>query len=321
MPFDARDGLLGLCVGDALGVPVEFRPRETLEREPVTGMRGHGTHNQPPGTWSDDASLTFCLAESLCDGYDLKHIGQTFENWLFKGHWTPHGKVFDVGGTTREAIFSLASGCDPILSGAAGEISNGNGSLMRILPMAYFLAGESIVFDRVHDVSCLTHAHPRSQIACGIYVQLAILLMSRLERVEAYHRMIEIVRGQYVGEPYASELGRYSRILDGEIWKLSPREIISRGYVVSTLEAALWCLYRSGSFSEAVLAAVNLGGDTDTAGAVTGGLAGIVYGWRSIPGEWIEALARKDDIFALADRFQGAMERQAATCRMARDGR
>ena len=131
----AKNILLGLSVGDALGVPAEFKSRETLKKNPITGMTGYGTHNQPPGTWSDDSSLAFCLAESLCEGYNLKDIADRFIKWYDKAYWTPHGEVFDIGIATRKAIQRLKEGIDPRLAGGNTEYDNGNGSLMRIMPL------------------------------------------------------------------------------------------------------------------------------------------------------------------------------------------
>jgi len=129
-------GLWGAVVGDALGVPVEFRSREELRQDPVQDMRGYGTYNQPAGTWSDDSSLLLCTAESLLDGFDTRHLASLFVRWLHQAHWTPWEEVFDVGGTTHRAINNLSKGAEPEEAGLTDENSNGNGSLMRILPIA-----------------------------------------------------------------------------------------------------------------------------------------------------------------------------------------
>ena len=173
MPTTAKtlSGLMGVCVSDALGVPVEFSSRAERITSPVTKMLGYGTWNQPPGTWSDDSSLMLCLAESLCSGYAVNDIAKLFRRWYRENYWTAHGNVFDIGNTTYQAIISLEKGIPPLLAGGTGENSNGNGSLMRILPMAYL--HEILTFPdliaKVHEVSCITHAHLRSQMACGIY--------------------------------------------------------------------------------------------------------------------------------------------------------
>ena len=298
-------GLFGLAVGDALGVPVEFTPRSELKRQPVTDMIGQGTHGQPPGTWSDDSSLAFCLAESLCQGFDLQDIAHKFCRWLDEGYWTPFGQVFDVGGTTAEAISRLKEGVNPVEAGGRDEFSNGNGSLMRILPLAYYVEEMSLEkqFELTHQVSCLTHGHPRSQMACGIYIQFAVNLLHGQEPGEAYKAMAAEVIKYYSRLPYRCELPHFSRILEANIQKLSEESIKSSGYVIDTLEASLWCFLNSKSYEETVLKAVNLGDDADTTGAVAGGIAGLYYGLAAIPERWLNTLARKDDILDLARRF------------------
>lgn len=306
--------LMGVCVGDALGVPVEFTSRADRQKDPVTGMRGYGTHNQPPGTWSDDSSLTLCLAEAMCGGFDLgaianrlfMRIAAAFIRWCDEGYWTPHGTVFDIGGTTDEAIYNLRQGVAPLKAGGAFDFQNGNGSLMRILPIAFY--GETLEFSeliqRAHQVSCITHAHPRSQMACGIYISIALGLLRGLEPKSAYLQGLQKVRDIYESFPYASELSYFKRVFSGAIDTLPLDAIESGGYVIHTLEASLWCLLNTSSYAEAVLTAVNLGSDTDTTAAVTGGLAGIYYGFENIPPEWVEQIARKDDILDLAARLQ-----------------
>ena len=156
------DGLVGLCIGDALGVPVEFSKRAELTREPVTDMIGkRRPYFQPPGTWSDDSSLALCLVESLCHGFDPHDMAARFCRWYYDAYWTPHGSVFDVGGATRIALLRLKQGVEPKEAGGKGEFDNGNGSLMRILPLAYYLQqiqDTSTRFHMIHDVSAITHA-------------------------------------------------------------------------------------------------------------------------------------------------------------------
>ncbi|EAW46018.1 ADP-ribosylglycohydrolase family protein [Nodularia spumigena CS-584] len=305
-------GLMGLCVGDALGVPVEFTSRAERVKSPVTTMLGYGTWNQPPGTWSDDSSLTFCLAESLCRGYSLDAIANSFWRWYKQAYWTPRGDLFDIGQNTHEAIMRLKQGIVPHQAGGKVENSNGNGSLMRILPMAY--CHQSITFteliERVHDVSAITHAHVRSQMACGIYISIAVALLEGANLDTAYLQGLERIQSVYVDREYILEKPHFRRIFSGEIAKIPVEEINSGGYVIDTLESSLWCLLNSSSYSQTVLKAVNLGGDADTTAAVTGGLAGIYYGVENIPQEWINKIARKQDIIKLAERFADAMDAQ-----------
>ncbi|MCC5609427.1 ADP-ribosylglycohydrolase family protein [Nostoc sp. CHAB 5834] len=302
-------GLMGLCVGDALGVPVEFTSRAERVKSPVTTMQGYGTWNQPPGTWSDDSSLSFCLAECLCRGYSLDAIANSFWRWYKEAYWTPRGDVFDIGQTTHTAIMRLKQGVVPHQAGGKVENSNGNGSLMRILPMAYchrnFTLGELLA--RVHDVSAITHAHARSQMACGIYISIAVALLEGADLQTAYLQGLQDIQTIYSVREFLLEKPHFGRIFSGEIAKIPVEEINSGGYVIDTLESSLWCLLNSSSYSEAVLKAVNLGGDTDTTAAVTGGLAGIYYGVENIPKQWMNQIARRQDIIYLAERFARAV--------------
>lgn len=303
-------GLMGLCVGDALGVPVEFTSRTERDKTPVTLMQGYGTWEQPPGTWSDDSSLTFCLAESLCNGFSLDSIAQSFWRWYHECYWTARDEVFDVGNTTFLAIVDWKRGTSPIEAGGKSENSNGNGSLMRILPIAYYyekLNFETLIH-RTHQVSCITHAHLRSQMACGIYISIAVKLLEGAAPQQAYEQGLQKILSIYSAPEYASQMSHFQRITSGDIGKLSVEEIRSSGYVIDTLEASIWCLLNSSDYSEAVLKAVNLGGDTDTTAAVTGGLAGIYYGVENISAEWIQQIARKDDIIDLASRLKASIK-------------
>ncbi|MEH2355683.1 ADP-ribosylglycohydrolase family protein [Nostoc sp.] len=302
-------GLMGLCVGDALGVPVEFTSRAERVKSPVTTMLGYGTWNQPPGTWSDDSSLSFCLAECLCRGYSLDAIANSFWRWYKEAYWTPRGDVFDIGQTTHTAIMRLKQGVVPHQAGGKVENSNGNGSLMRILPMAYchrsFTLGELLA--RVHDVSAITHAHARSQMACGIYISIAVALLEGADPQTAYLQSLQDIQTIYSVREFLLEKPHFGRVFSGEIAKIPVEEINSGSYVIDTLESSLWCLLNSSSYSEAVLKAVNLGGDTDTTAAVTGGLAGIYYGVENIPKQWMNQIARRQDIIYLAERFARAV--------------
>ena len=299
-------GLWGAIVGDALGVPVEFVSRRELDRAPVIGMRGFGTYRQPAGTWSDDSSLVLCTVESLLAGFDTHDLARRFGRWLYEAYWTPHGEVFDAGGTTQAAIGRFKKVSDPVQAGGADEGSNGNGSLMRILPIALYASPADDIpgfLSCVHAASSLTHAHPRSLIACGIYCLIASFLLEGDEMATAYRRATEAAVTFYGTSAYAAELQHFHGLTSGHLPRLARKDIESGGYVVHTLEASIWCLLDSPSFEEAVVKAVNLGGDTDTTGCVTGGLAGLRWGIAAIPKEWIEQLARRDDIEELLGRF------------------
>ena len=298
-------GLWGAVVGDALGVPVEFQSRQERQLSPVTGMREYGTYHQPPGTWSDDSSLMMCTVESLVEGFDLTRLGRLFVRWLYEAYWTPWGEVFDVGITTNDAVQNLARGTQPELAGLGDVDSNGNGSLMRILPIALYHAQLSTdaLLDLAHRTSSLTHRHVRSQMACGFYGVVAAALHYVSSTQDAYHIAIQRARILYQRSPFVEELPHFNRLFAGELASLPESAVRSSGYVIHTLEASLWCLLTSDSFPEAVLKAVNLGDDTDTTATVTGGLAGIHHGRQAIPAEWVSAIARREDLNQLFQNF------------------
>jgi ADP-ribosyl-[dinitrogen reductase] hydrolase len=299
-------GLWGAVVGDASGVSVEFTSREERRRDPVTDMRGYGTHHQPAGTWSDDSSLLLCTVDSLVNReFDLRDMGRRFVRWYREGYWTPWGKVFDIGGTTRRAIGRLEKGVDPELAGDDDENSNGNGSLMRILPVALRFAGlpADQLIDRVRRVSALTHRHPRSQIACGFYCLMVASLLKGSTPLEACRKAVDFGLKAYAKPPYLAEMGSFIKFVSARIHELPESDIGSSGYVVDTLEASVWCLINSSSFEEAVLRAVNLGEDTDTTGCVTGGLAGCYYGVSAIREDWIRGLAEEESLQVLFNNF------------------
>ena len=306
-----QSALLGLATGDALGVPVEFKSREYLRKKPVIEMIGHGTHNQPPGTWSDDSSLAFCLAEALLRGFSLQAVAENFVKWYYLDYWTPHGKRFDVGGATQQAIFKLNDGIEPVHAGGDDEYSNGNGSLMRILPLLFYLKDKPVDerFDLTRQVSSITHAHIRSVIACFYYLEFARLLLTSQDKVSIYSQLQSEVSDYLISKKIKeAEIRHFNRLLKSDISQLTEEAISSSGYVVHTLEASIWCLLTTESYEQAVLKAVNLGEDTDTTGAVTGGLAGLLYGSERIPERWLGQLARKAEIEGLGERMLQALK-------------
>jgi len=298
--------LFGVAAGDALGVPVEFQSRARILRNPVTDMRGDGTYGLPAGVWSDDSSMTFCLAEALIEGYDLNAIAQNFIKWYKHSYWTPRGEVFDIGIATTTAINRLVSGVSPDLAGGISEGDNGNGSLMRILPLILYIQDKPIRerFEITKQVSSITHGHILSVVACFYYLEFARHILLGVDKFEAYNSLKREISEflQIISVP-ESEILLFDRLLRGDIFELPIEEIRSDGYVLHTLEASMWCILTTDNYRDAVLKAVNLGVDSDTTGAVCGGLAGLLYGFDSIPTEWVDALARRDDILDLAERL------------------
>lgn len=300
-------GLWGHAVGDALGVPVEFCSRQERERDPVADLRGFGTHNQPPGTWSDDTSLTLCTIDTLLHaGEDYKALGQSFVQWLDAKVWTPRGRVFDVGNATASAIRRLARGAAPLEAGCDDENSNGNGSLMRMLPVAIWFAGRPAAdtIEAAHRFSALTHRHPRSQAGCALFCLIAQRMMAGDMPSAAVDAAWNDANAHYGATSFAPEWTCYCRVVPANSYKrVRAQAIRGSGYVVDALEASLWCLLNARSFNEAVLNAVNLGKDTDTTGSITGALAGIRYGLEAVPLDWRTALSRFEDLDQLFNAF------------------
>ncbi len=275
------DAIFGLAIGDALGVPYEFMSRGSFT---CRDMTGYGTYHQPAGTWSDDTSMTLATLKSLKDHHGrvvIEDIRKNFLRWLNDNAFTAGGSVFDIGVGTKQALRSGVPG--------SGEHDNGNGSLMRILPLAF----TDCTDEEIEAVSAITHAHWISKKACVILVHVA----RRLLRGEGIDDIIPTLK-------YAHPFDRLCRINT-----LDASEIKSSGYVVDTLEAALWAVSHKEwdethqhmvikDYGEEVLSAINLGEDTDTVGAVTGGLSAIIHGLGSSGERWLEQLQGKDVILS-----------------------
>jgi len=298
-----RGGLWGLVVGDALGLPYQFISRGDMEEEYPDPL------DVPmlEGLWSDDSSLTLATAKALTSGYELGEIARNFLSWYREGEFTPRGYPFDIGDTTARAMERLERGVHPTKAGGRGEWDNGNGSLMRILPATYYAYFRSDSIEErlgmIHDVSSVTHAHPRSLVGCGIYSILVWKILDGLDKLDAYSAAIEEVLSVYSREPFKGELKHYVRVLDGGIHLRDRADISGSGYVVHTLEASVWAFLKAEDFASAVLNVVSLGEDTDTTGAVTGGLAGTYYGFESIPGEWLDMIEAKDVVETIVSPF------------------
>ncbi len=291
-------GLIGLIIGDALGVPVEFQPRDSFH---ITGMTGYGTHNQSPGTWSDDSSLALCTMFSLTNGYNPENIMTCFEKWLYDSFMTAHNEVFDAGMATTDAIIAFGHDRDHANCARTDVLSNGNGSLMRILPASIYFYQNSPeeIIAKSFEVSKFTHGHIRSQLCCAYYSLLVKAIIEGLPLGNALDYASKHL-GKYIP---ADEKVILQRILTKSILKEKSKKISASGYVVHTLEASIWCCSQNSNFSGAVLNAVNLGEDTDTTGAVTGGLAGLIYGLNNIPHQWITNLARVEYVQSIIESF------------------
>jgi len=297
-------GIFGFCVGDMLGVPVEFSTRQQRNGDSVNELRAYGTYHQPFGAWSDDTSLMLCLMDAMIENNLLDRLSKNMIGFYQKGMFTPNGVVFDIGNSTAEAIQRMIAGVHPTRCGGVTSMDNGNGSLMRILPLAFVrpIYKDCEFIKLIEDVSSLTHAHPRSKLACIIYVHFASQLFAGMGKSEALDDSIRFVN-EYCKPAYASEFRSYASVLNKKVTELDRESIPSSGYVVDTLEAVFWSFLNTTSYREAVLTAVNLGGDTDTIAALVGGLAGIYYGFSSIPSNWVQNIIKKHEIAELTTQF------------------
>lgn len=303
-----RGFFMGLAAGDAIGIPVEFQSRKKLIENPVTGMRDGGTYEKPAGTWSVDGSLTFCVAESLLQGFNLSNIAQKFVEFLYQDYWTARGEVFDVGVVVAKAIQRIKEGVPLEEAGGNDEMDNGNGALNYTLPLGIYHHDLPISerFVQIAQLSSLTNRHTRSILGAFIFSEMAVWLIrgGDIDPQKAYAAMTQTINDLIEKEENLTKEARhFHRILYDNIAHLPEGAISSTAYIVHSLEACFWCLLNSATYQDAVLKAVNLGEDADTIGAMTGALAGLYYGYNNIPAQWIAQIARKDDILKLSDRF------------------
>ena len=282
--------LLGLAVGDAVGTTVEFKPRGTFT--PVTDIVGGGPFRLPAGAWTDDTSLALCLATSLheCGGFDADDQMQRYVRWWQEGYLSSIGRCFDIGSTTSGALSRYVRTGDPF-SGSADDRGAGNGSIMRLAPVPlYFHDDFAAAVHYSGESSRTTHGAAECVDACRLFGAML------------WHAINGATKESIlVG---ATELGPLSpkiqAIADGEYRDKPVGAIRGSGYVVDSLEAALWCFYSTETYRDAILAAVNLGDDADTTAAVCGQIAGAYYGEDSIPRPWLERLVMRAEIAALA---------------------
>ena len=311
------NGIMGVVVGDALGVPVQFARRVELKMNPVKTMEGYGCYNMPPGTWSDDSSMALATLDSLRENGEVNYadIMERFLKWLLDGEYTPAGTAFDQGNTCVDAIYNYMKKKDYRTCGKTGEWANGNGALMRIMPACLY-AYEKVLrkewdlgqgLDCVHQISALTHNHLRSKMACGIYYfMIKNIIEGSKSLLERLQTGVNEARKFYQEDiaNYA-ELAHYTRLFRLDEFATSEEDTIkSSGYVVDSLEAAVWSLITTDTLEECLLRAVNLGDDSDTVGAIAGGLAALFYGYDSVPEEWRKQIIKEQEIIALCEMME-----------------
>lgn len=286
----AIGSLLGLAVGDALGTTLEFSARDSRPR--LTDMQGGGPFRLQPGEWTDDTSMALALADSLlsCDALDEHDLMTRFVSWMEEGAYSSNGRCFDIGNTVRGALMRFKTTGNPI-SGSTDPQSAGNGSLMRLAPVAIrYWDDRRKLQDAAARQSRTTHGAAEAVDACVAFADM-------LAEAIAGNPRSEVLRDRTSDPAYS---GTIAAIMAGS-WRGKPRDDVnSSGYVAHSLEAAIWSVARTGSFAEAVLLAANLGGDADTVAAITGQLAGALYGYQAIPRRWLGQLTSQGMIFGMA---------------------
>lgn len=308
----------GFVLSDALGVPVEFKSKSQMKNHPLTDMIEYGTHHQPKGTWSDDSSMMLGTLVSINEKkkIDYEDIMSRYSDWINNAKYTATDTVFDYGGTTIRAVNNYDRGIRPVTECGDKDINcNGNGSLMRTLPISIFLANSSYTEEEktkiINDYSSMTHAHEISRLGCKIYTDfIEGLLKNNMDKSKALESLKNIDYSKYYSKESINE---YKRILDGSIKDALEVNVRGSGYVAHTLEASIWATMNSNNFKEAVLKAINLGEDTDTVGAVTGSLAGMVYGKEDIPKEWLNDVKKIDKIKEEINKFEEVIDSKKNT--------
>lgn len=312
MAIDVHDAalgtLVGLAVGDALGAPVEFLKPGTFE--PITGYRSGGVMNLSQGYWTDDTALSLCVAESLiaCGRMDPADQLRRYVRYWREGYQAPTGVCLDIGTTTRRALETfLRTGAT--VAGPAVGLTPGNGSRMRLAPVPIFWAMDPVgAVEAAADMSRTTHAAPESVDACRYFAALLVSAIHGARREELVVPHFSPAPGFWDAEPLCPAI---ARVAAGSFLTREPPEVRAGGGAVDCLEAALWAFSRGRSFEEVVLAAVNLGEDADTAGAVAGQLAGACYGHQGIPPSWRKGLHRHQDLVSTGMRLVVAGTRAA----------
>ena len=295
-----QGAILGLAVGDAMGVPLEFTNPGSFQ--PVKDMIGGGPFHLEPGMWTDDTSMALCLAESLSKTGKFDPVDQLsrYLKWYNDGYLSVNGKCFDIGNTTHQALMTFEETGEPY-PGPDHERSAGNGSLMRLAPIPLFFMSEPLKALEISARSSrTTHNHPLAVDACrymGGLIHGALIGKSKKEILSPQYSPVP---GYWEENPL---LGEIEEVACGSFKKKEPPEIRGRGFVVKSLEAALWAFHKTETFEEGCLLAVNLGEDADTTGAIYGQLAGAYYGKNGIPSKWIKSLIKIDLIESITDRL------------------
>lgn len=296
-----KGAIIGAIVGDASGVPFEFMKSEDIDIKKINKIQNGGKWQQPIGSWSDDSSMVLCTMESLCKGYNYQDIGDTFVKWAYEGYLTPFGITYDIGSTVSASLRKIRK---KDYSGIDDEDKCGNGSLMRIMPIVFYIDKHPEInkYQMIKEVSSLTHSNMLCVIGCAIYVELALNLLTGQDKEDAYKNMQESITTEY--KDYKLELDKFAKILNRNICDINFSELSGTGYILDSLESSLYSFMTTNNYKKSIETAISIGIDTDTIACICGGLSGLYYGFDNIPSKWVKLLIKKDDILNRCKTFK-----------------
>lgn len=309
--YHVRDGIIGLAVGNAMGVPTEFLKRDVLLEKPIIKMTPKISAGIPKGAWSDDTSLTIASIDAMTKGgINYTAMADNFVRWFTANQFCSINESFGIGSTTLKSLVRYTQRLEEAYECGADTIKDiDNGSLKRILPIAYYFVARKDTDKRIYEVvkrtSSITHAHEIVICGCYIYVRFAMNLLKGNNKFSAYNQMRKLDYSMFSKQT----LNLYKRILIEDINILEIDDIKSSGYIVDTLEASLWCFLKSNNYKECVIATTNIGEDTDTIGAIAGALAGIFYGYNNIPKDMLVDLRKREYLEELCEYFELYLKR------------
>ncbi|MBO5138432.1 MAG: ADP-ribosylglycohydrolase family protein [Bacilli bacterium] len=306
-----KASLFGFAVGDAFGVPTEFLDREEIRKLNLQEMQEYGSHNVPKGSWSDDTSMIIATMEAIkqCNGeIDYDSIMTNFIKWYSNARFTSLDKTFGVGKTVFQALQNYSKGTPPLECGGNDYMDNDNGSLMRILPISLYCIVNNFNDEEtmltINNLSALTHAHDISKLSCYIYTIFLKNIINRKDPKDAFLETINMDFSKYYSQ---RSINAHKKILSKDFLNIKDNEINQSGYVVDSLESALYSIINTKNYEDAIKTAVSLGYDTDTVAGITGSIAGIIYGYENIPKNWLNDLKKRDYLEEIAKRFNSVI--------------
>ena len=302
-----KSSVLGFAVGDAFGVPVEFLSRNEIRKLKINKMLGNGSHNVPAGSWSDDTSMIVATMDSIIRSngeIDYEDIMKCFCDWLANAKYTSLDFTFGVGNIIFRSLIKFSKGIPALECGEKEFMDNGNGSLMRILPISLYCIlnnlSEEETIEIVNNASKITHAHDISKMSCYIFTEFLRKIIETNDKKNAFQHILKLNYDKYYSE---EAIGAYKQLLDVNFPSIDDVQIKESGYVVDTLESVIYSILNTETYVDAVTMAVNLGYDTDTVAGITGAIAGVIYGYDKIPKEWLTILKKRSYLEKISEKF------------------